>query len=296
MNKGRVKKFLDELEVPDHQRAEILLEADTLAIQAGATRPGRLWGTLLAVLMIPTCATRFLLSHISSFQLSVVGITVAIAAIYGALKLNSAAWWQFYRPHLIKPLADRGFRYCPQCLYNLRGLPLETEYCPECSVYISKRSAAVRTALDVRIVHPSTIPKDVKRVVTGIEISPAQQEEILALMFPQNTPKKKRTAGWSWAGIIVLIITLVVLQRKGVAKTLNVPLVITLVLAGVFAAFIGLLIVKIYIQIKQYPKRFRSAARQIGIEVCMQCGRYLGELESSHTACSQCQAPRLPMR
>src|SRR5688572_15621382 len=138
MNKGRIKRFLDEMEVPEAQRAEILSETTALALKAGATKPGSMMISLFVALMLSGCSLR-LFSGFSVIAQIVLAVAIAILIVYGMMKLNSGAWWQFLKPYLTQPLEARGFRFCRHCLYNFRGIPPETEYCPECSVYISKR-------------------------------------------------------------------------------------------------------------------------------------------------------------
>jgi hypothetical protein len=298
MNKGRVKKFLDELGVPESVRADIFAETRALARKANLrTSSPMLWSIALSIIILSMTTTfaSQLLPGLPRGLNILLGALAVIAFLSVSGRFWALSWWQMHRPFLIQPLHSRGFRYCANCLYNLRGVPLETEYCPECAVYISKRGAPLQTPLGVQIVHPTTIDPSGKLVVNGIDLTPAHQEEILAIMQParKKLPQWIVNCCWVVGGVLAAALMHFLKQHWPGA---HIATIVAVMASVIFVVAFVVLVMAVMVKAKRYPGRFRAATRQIGIEVCMGCGQYLAELDASQTACSQCQSPREPMR
>lgn len=295
---------MNQLGIAPGERRALLREARRLA-----RKSDRPWGEYamywLCAIMVAVVPFAFvavfvdILFPAASAPLEVtLSVLAAAAFMWGAFRLSFHISFGNPIPHLVRLLHEKGYRYCRNCHYDLRSLPPETDTCPECGTYISPHfTGDVETAPPV-MPRLDRIPRLGAVVVAhGIELSSAQFEE--AWMMQQKI-QSARGGLWitisGYAIFIALLVCNVLLAMWLEHLFPQTPSgVIWLALFGVFAViWVGGFWTCLLLGARRFTRRMREALRQTGTELCVHCGQYLGDLDSSVDACPRCHRPRSP--
>jgi predicted RNA-binding Zn-ribbon protein involved in translation (DUF1610 family) len=196
----------------------------------------------------------------------------------------------------VRLLHEKGYRYCRNCHYDLRSLQPETDTCPECGTYISHHfTGDVETAPPVmaRVDHMPRLGS--VAMAHGVELSPAQVEQ--AWMMQRKTPsarERRRDTILVCATLLAVVVCAVLLDLWLEHLFPQTPSgVIQVAAFGVFAGiWVAWFWTCLWRSVRKTTRRTREALRQMGIELCVHCGQYLGDLDSTVKTCPRCRRPR----
>ena len=305
-SRSKARTILNQFDINAVERRELRREARRRARKSQFLWPQYLsyWICVLVVLFVVfltiVVGLELLLGDLPDLLLIATPLPFIAGLGWLAIRLFTRMDFGDTATPLMQLLFERGYRWCRNCDYNLRSLPPETELCPECGTYISPHFTGDpddAPPFQVRIDSAPTRRWMRKAIVHGIEIDPAQLEQAWLMMRKKNAVKGSRlysvliTAGSLafWAGIILLDLWL-----ESLFPDLS-PVSIRLAILGGFG-ILGLLLVaqQIRLSARRTSRLFRTGLREIGVELCVQCGQYLGDLEPDVTTCPKCGEQREP--
>jgi len=295
---------MNQLGIAPNERRALLREARRLASKSD--RPwaeyAMYWLCAIVVAMVPFAFVAMFVDILFPAASAPLEVTLSVLAagafLWGAFRLSSHIPFGNPIPHLVRLLHEKGYRYCRNCHYDLRSLPPETDTCPECGTYISPHfTGDVETAPPV-MEQLDRIPRLRGVVVAhGIELSSAQFEEAWMMQQENHPPKIGRRARILDSviafSLLALGIVAALLLEHRFPNALPVPT--WLLVFGIFALLvIAAVWVCLLLSVRRFARRTREALRRMGTELCVHCGQYLGDLDSTVDTCPRCHRPRSP--
>jgi protein-S-isoprenylcysteine O-methyltransferase Ste14 len=302
ISKRNARRVLKQLGIAPDERHALLREARRLA-----RKSDRPWGEYamywLSAIIGATVPFAFVAAFVdilvpgASASLEVT-LSVLAAAIFlwGAFRLFFHIPFGDPIPHLVRLLHGKGYRYCRNCHYDLRSLPAETDTCPECGTYISPHFTGDVESAPPVMARLDRIPKlGAVTVVHGIELRPAQLEQAWMMQRRMPSAWQNRQGTILVSAIFIALLVCTVLLAVWLQRLFPHAPSGVLWLAG-FGIFAVIWIVVFWtcllLGARRGARRMRMALRQMGTELCVHCGQYLGDLESTVTACPRCHRPR----
>jgi hypothetical protein len=223
--------------------------------------------------------------------------TVATFLIEAARRIF--LWKQFgdMHPVMVRLLHEHGYLFCRSCFYDLRGLDAQTEDCPECGVYISRRIADETKEPPPILEHRQQPFSKINQVVRGGQIATADIEAAMIAARNQRDNSSKLSKSATRAALIIACLMTVI----------AVPLVMSYMSPQVSQHYIAMLAAGVVLLImipnfwigarnySRFLRDTRSELRNEGHEICIKCGRFLGDCDPSVTHCISCKAQREAM-
>lgn len=286
-----IKSLLTDLGFDQQAIRQLMREArqEAKAAKEHITHPV-IWG-LLVTLAVPIAigvgygGLQFLPPPLRTLGM----IMLAAGAIFLMVKGRARELDNVLKPHVKRVLAKRGYRFCPNCEYNVTGLPAQRRTCPECG---SRLELPEEISKDrQRKWFKAWLKRDYRRrpFVKGVDLTDAHFEALTDHI--RNPPPVRRHIVFFHISGCLTQLAVAIFAAGAAFNALSTKVWRLPAVAISFLIGWGLIVLFLMIHSKLGQRvairDHRKLLRKFGLNLCIYCGQYWGDVKPQ-PRCSAC--------